>query len=768
MSQTNASTLTLPQALQLAVQHHQAGDLQQALTIYQKILQVEPNHSDALHLSGLVAYQSKNYHEALELIQKAIHVNAAEANFHNSLGSVLQKLGDLEKSAECFQKALTLQPQEARFHYNLGVVLKLQGATAPALVSFQQALTLNPNYAEALNGLAHLLREQGQFTKAIEYLQQALNLQPRFAEAHNNLGMVFFEQDKLEEATRCYQLAISINPNFAEFHNNLGNVLKQQGKLTEAMNCYQHALMLSPQLPELHYNLGSVWLTKNQWSQAIACFQQALDLNPNYAEAYNNLGIAFWNQSKLSEAIASYQHALVLRPQWAQAYNNLANALKDRGLIHEAIAAYQKALEIAPTDVIIHSNFLYALNFSTNYDAAAIFAAHQQFGQRHAASASQRHLNDTQISRRLKIGYLSADFRRHPVAYFIEPILANHHSQQFEIYCYYNSLQFDEITHRLQQKVAHFRSCVQLSDEALAEQIRQDQIDILVDLSGHIADHRILVLASKPAPIQVTYLGYPNTTGLTAIDYHLTDSYIDPEGLTESFHSEVPVRLPGSYYCYRPPLESPVVNELPALRNGYVTFGSLNSYAKLNPETLARWAEILRALPNSKLVMMTQSLEDSLTRQALEQHFKSLGISSSRLQLGSTPSPEETLKVYHQIDIALDTYPFNGATTTCEALWMGVPVVTLVGQTHVARVGLSLLATVGLLELITRTPQEYVSTCLKLAKNLTALQELRANLRSQMQSSLLMDAPVFTRQLETIYRRMWINWCLHQKGQQGG
>lgn len=753
-----SQTLTIHEALQLAVQHHQAGDLPLAQTIYQKILEVDPNNSDALHLSGLIAHHARNYREALDLIQKAVHINPHEPNFYNSLGNIFQKLGQCEKAIENFQQALAISPNEPGFHYNLGVSLKLQNNIPQAIIAYQRALALNPDYAEAHNGLGHILREQGQFAQATEHLQKALELKPRFAEAHNEMGIILLEQGHLEKAITCHQRAIAINPNMAEFHNNLGNALKKQGKFAEAVNCYRHALMLTPHVPGLHYNLGSVLLDQGQVNEAIESLYRALDLEPNYADAYNNLGIAFETLTKPTEAITSYQRALALRPQWAEAHNNLANALKDKGLVREAIASYQKAMELAPHDAIIHSNFLYILNFSRDYDATAIFKAHQQF-DRYSQASFQTYPNEPHLSRRLKIGYVSADFRRHPVAYFFEPILTHHDHQKFEIICYYNKVQTDDLTLRLQGDADHWVPCASLSDEVLAQRIRQDQIDILVDLSGHIAEHRLLVFAKKPAPIQVTYLGYPNTTGLTSIDYHITDSYIDPEGVAETLNSEIPLRMPASYYCYLPPF-SPPVNELPALKNGYITFGSFNSCPKLNSETLALWNDLLRALPNSRLVIMTPSFHDIPTRQSFEQQLVQLGIDRSRLTLGYAPSAEEVMKSYYQIDIALDTFPFNGATTTCEALWMGVPVVTLVGKTHVSRVGLSLLSSVGLTEFLTRTPQEYMNKCVSLTQDISALQSLRTTLRTRMQNSPLMDALSFTRHLERMYRRIWVDWCI--------
>jgi predicted O-linked N-acetylglucosamine transferase (SPINDLY family) len=621
-------TLTVEQAIELAIQHHNAGQLSQAEDIYHQVLQVQPNNIDALHLLGLIAAHLKHYESAIELIQKAIRINPTVPKFYHSLGKIFSEQGQLPEAIACYQRALALNPKDAEIYYYLGNALMAQG-----------------NYTEA---------------------------------------------------AKCHQQAITLNSNLAEAHNGLGNVRRYQGQLEEAIKCYQRAL--------------------------------------------------------------------TLHPQDAMAHNNLACALNDKGMLQPAREHFKQALEILPTFKEAHSNFLLSLNYIGN--PATIFSEHQRFNQQHALSLALPpfHLNDRQPHRKLKIGYLSQDFRKHSVAYFIEPILAHHDPQHFEVYGYYNNFTTDEVTQRCQQLAAHWLNCVGLSDDQLVEKITQDQIDILVDLMGHTGN-RLLVFARKPAPISITYLGYPTTTGLTAIDYRLTDNFVDPEGETEQFNAEKLLRMPHSYYCYRPEKDSPPVSDLPALRQGYLTFGSFNNYTKVSPDLLTIWFKLLTAVPNSRLFLKSSSqhLNDLVTRQTIEKQFAKAGIAAERLILAtSTPSQEAHLKTYHQVDIGLDTYPYNGATTTCEALWMGVPVVTLAGDTHASRMGSSILAAVGLPELVAQTPAEYVNICVKLASDTHYLQTLRAELRNKMQSSPLMDAPAFTRQLEALYREIWENWCNQQ------
>lgn len=689
-------TLTISQLLELALQHHQAGDLPQAETLYRQVLQMQSTHADAWHLLGVLAHQKRNYSVAVELIKKAIALNGVAPTFYNNLGNAFQELEQLTTAIECYQRALTLEPQ--------------------------------------------------------------------FAEAHNNLGNVFILQGSLIEAVACFQRALSLNPNYVNAYKNLGIALNELGKFAEAIHCYQRALGLNPNNAEVYHHLGKVFKNLAKFTEAEACYQRALELNPTSPDAYNDLGNTLQEEGKFLEAETCFRHALALDATFGEAYHNLGNLLKDHGMLEEAIKLYRQALQIKPMGVT-QSGLLFTLNYVSSYDRATLFSEHQQFNHQYVlplAHLIKPHLNQRNPGRKLKIGYVSPDFHRHSVAYFIESLLTQHDHQQFEFYYYYNNRKNDEVTQRLQSLADHWFTCIGLSDEALAERIRQDQIDILVDLAGHTGNNRLLVFAQQPAPVQVTYLGYSNTTGLTTIHYRLTDNYTDPEGVADKFSSEQLIRLPGSYFCYQPPaISNPLPNQrLPVIQNGYLTFGSFNNYAKLSLSIIAIWAQLLRLVPDSKLLVKARSLNHTATQQACQERFAKLGIPADRLILtGYAPTMTDHLSLYNQVDIALDSFPYNGATTTCETLWMGVPVVTLVGETHVARMGLSILSAVGLTELIASTEEEYLTICLKLANNIDDLQNLRANIRARMKASPLMDAPIFTRHLEEAYRQMWERWC---------
>lgn len=502
--------------------------------------------------------------------------------------------------------------------------------------------------------------------------------------------------------------------------------------------------------------------------QAEVIYREILAKQPNHSDALHLLGVIAAQVERYSIASELISRAISITNTVPNFYNSLGNALRGQGKLSEAIVQYRQALSIDPTYATAQSNILVTLNCVSDCDRATIFAEHRHFNELQAqplAASIQPHTNDRTVTRRLKIGYVSPDFYQHSVAYFIEPVLAHHDADQFEVFGYYNNIKNDPTTKRLQCAVAHWFPCASLTDEALAEKIRQDGIDILVDLTGHNNKNRLLVFARKPAPVQVSYLGYSNTTGLTTIDYRLTDNWVEPVGAADELSSEKLVRLPDSYFCYQPPQESPAVNTLPALKNGYITFGSFNNHGKISPDILAVWVSILQTLPTAKLLVKSKSLYDAPTRQALRRYFTECGIESGRLIVADyTVTTEAHLSMYHQVDIALDTYPYNGATTTCEALWMGVPVVTLSGDKHISRMGLSILSTVKLGELIAKTTTEYVDICVKLANDTALLQKVREGLREDMQESPLLDVATFTRHIEAAYREMWTTWCHRSDG----
>ena len=676
-----------------AIQYHRTGRLQEAKALYEQLHQEKPDHSDVLHLLGVVEAQLNNVPKAIELIKKAIELNPKQAAYYGNLANIYKSQQQFDKAIANYQHAVLLAPNYLDAYNQMGIIFSTLGKLSEAVSCFRQTQAIDPNNAEGHNNLGIVLRRQGKFKEAIECYEQALKLRPTYAEAHINLGIALEYQNRLGEAARCYNKAIHCNPNLSEAHNNLGNVLRLQGKLTEAAKCYE----------------------------------QALKLHPNYLDAAANLG----------------------------------GILKDRGLIDEAIQYYRQVLTNYPHVPSMHSNLVFTLNYSATLDRASILAEHEHFYQQHAANLTSLellHQNSPEPNKKLKIGYVSGDFRSHSASYFTLPILKQHNHEKFDIYCYYTENRKDQVTETIKQLADHWLDCAHFSDDALAQRIREDQIDILVDLSGHTAGNRLLVFARKPAPVQVTYMGYPSTTGIKTIDYRITDYYLDPEGTI--YGPEKPLHMPADLICYMPPDNTPSVNELPAKQKGYITFGCFNHYYKLNQPLLEVWAKILQRVPNAKLLLKSKVLaNDSETQHYLETQLLLLGIATERLIIEDADPVPQHLNAYHQIDIALDSHPYNGGTTTCEALWMGIPVVTWVGDIPPARVGLAHLSSLGLQELVAHTPEEYINICVNLANDWEQLNQLRQTLRQTMQTSPLMDATTFTQALEKRYRQVWQHWC---------
>ena len=532
------------------------------------------------------------------------------------------------------------------------------------------------------------------------------------------------------------------------------------GRLPEAEHLYRQILAQQPNHADALHLLGVIAHQVGQHDAAVELIHQALAIQPNFPGAYNNLGLALRDRGHLDEAIAAFRSAIDLKPNYPGAYSNLGNALVKKGLSAEAMAAFRQALAFQPGFHQARCNLLMAMNYDAASTPQSLFEEARLWNQLYAsafAHADTPHANDRNPERRLRIGYVSADFRKHASAHFLLPLFTHHDRHQVEIVCYAEGVRSDDITRRFQTLTQLWRSTTGLTDSQVAQRVREDQIDILVDLKLHSDLNRLLVFARKPAPVQVTWLGYPGTTGLTAMDYRLTDPYLDPPGIDEACYSETSIRLPDTFWCYDPLTDQPPVNNLPALANGWITFGSLNNFCKINDGVLRLWCQVLRQVDNSRLLLHA---DEGSHRQRTADRLTQLGVDSARLRFVGRVPLSEYRQLYSQIDIALDPFPYGGGTTTCDALWMGVPVVSLAGTTAVGRGGLSILNNTGLADLIATTPEDYVHISVALAHDLSRLADLRSTLRPRMQHSPLMDAPRFARNIETAYRQMWQKYCL--------
>jgi len=622
-------------------------------------------------------------------------------------------------------------------------------------------LEADPGEAEALHLLGAIVHQRGDYDRAIALIEKAARIEPSRADFLNTLGVAYLAMGHFADAEDCFRGALSLNPDFASAHNNLGIALRELKRPQEAEHSFHEAVRIQPEFAEAHNNRGNVLGELGRLDKAERSLRQAIRLRPDYAEAHGNLGIVLRGLRRLSEAERSASRALALKPDYAEAHNDLGVALFGLGRVHEAERSYREALSLNPALAVAQGNLAYLLNCVSGRSAAEIYAEHREFARRFCPPAESRpHRNLRDPERRLRVGYVSADLRHHSVAFFIEPVLASHDHEGFEIFCYSNSPHSDAVTARLKSLADHWREVFALSDEALSNLLRDDGIDILVDLSGFSESNRLKVFARKPAPVQATWLGYLNTTGLDTMDYRITDQNASPEGLFDACHSERLVRLPDSQWCYRPPDESPEVAPPPSAKTGQITFAVFSNPAKICAEAMELWSRLLLRVAGARLLVIANGLgsipEDFAAR------FVQSGIGKDRLRvLGSRPF-REYLAMHGQADLMLDTFPFTGGTTTCHALWMGVPVVSLAGDTATSRGGASLLGAIGLGELVAQTPDQYLELASSLAGDPARLAALRAGLRGRMLASPLMDAQRFTRNLESAYRSMWRSWCAGQ------
>jgi predicted O-linked N-acetylglucosamine transferase (SPINDLY family) len=526
---------------------------------------------------------------------------------------------------------------------------------------------------------------------------------------------------------------------------------------------FTEAHRLEPGRPEILRALAGSQMNLGRFNDAISSYQQCLARSPADAELYASLAACHFMVMELEGAVTNYRQALALATE-GRYLDGLAAAFCQQGRLEEAVAAHREALRLSPENARYHSNFLLTLQYLAEITPDSLLLKHRSWASMHESDNTPPagFSNPPDPERRLKIGYVSPDFRTHSVAYFFEGLLRSHDNKVVETFCYAVKPHRDETTVRLQRESSAWRDVSTMDDAALVEQVRADGIDILVDLAGHTAGNRLTVFAARAAPVQVTYLGYPSTTGLSRMDYRLTDERADPPG-EEAFYSEHLVRLPECFLCYQPLHQSPPVASAPMVHNGFITFGSFNNLAKINANVVALWSEILQAVPDSRLLIKNPSLTDIATAERYRAMFGTHGIAAERIELlGLVLDQQAHLDTYRRIDIALDTFPYNGTTTTCEALYMGVPVITLAGQAHAGRVGLSLLGSLGLEELIVRTPVDYVSCAVSLAMNPGRISELRHMLRERLLTSVICDADSFARKVEQAFRQIWRDWCSTQ------
>jgi predicted O-linked N-acetylglucosamine transferase (SPINDLY family) len=684
-------------ALQQALAHHQAGRFKEAEALYDAILAEQPDEMNAIYLGGVLLHQTGRHEAAIARIERAI----------------------------------AAKPEMPAFHNNLGEALRALGRQREAQTAYDRALALDANFLEAIVNRAVLAGQRGEYERAEAELRRALALAPGRAEIHNNLAVVLRARDDRAAAEAQWRTAIDLKPDYLD------------------------ALL----------NLGASHLARLDGG-ALAIFERAQELAPDSIDAAVGLARTYRLLDRTDRAEEILKQALERKPDSTYALAEYAGLMMRLDRLGEAAAILERTADSIRADdpagaMALEQQRLMGMLYLSEVDAATMRAEYARWNERYAAPlARQRrsHGNDRDPARRLRLGYVSGDFKEQVVSlYYFRGVMRAHDRRQFEVTLYANLARADAITRQLQLRADRWRDIRNLTSEAQANLIREDAIDVLVDLSGHSADNCLTAFAYRPAPVQVSWLGYPGTTGVAAIDWRISDAICDPPE-EDALSAERVWRLPG-FHCFAPLRAAPSVAALPSADRRPFTFASFNNLMKVSNAAAGLFASALAAVPGSRLLLRGGLKTDDSTRARITARIAAHGVDATRVSvLQTTAEPEDALATYGEIDLALDTFPYSGTTTTLDALWMGVPVVTLAGDRHSARVSASLMSQIGLPEFVARTPDEFVAIAAAWATRKTELAALRASLRARLQESRLLDFQRFTRELEDAYRGMWREW----------
>jgi protein O-GlcNAc transferase len=740
-----ASATRLSQAIEL----HRQGKLEEAETIYAAILEQEPRNADVHQFLGLIALRRGDLDGAIARISRAVQLKPKVGVYHFNLGLAQQRRGDNPEAIASYRRAVTLQPDLAEAHNNLGNALRECGEIAAALESSRRAVTLRPTYAEAHVNLGSALQAMGRLEEAAASVHRALGLAPNLAAAHRTLGDILQLQGKFEAAVPVYERALQLEPQQPAVYLNLGSALQTLGRVAEAVAAYQRVLELQPESVEALNNLGNAYLTVGDRPAAEAFYRRTLDRDPNFALAWNNLGVVLQQNGQLDDARDAYDRSCAIRAD-ADAHNNLGLLLPIFGEVDAALQHFRQAIEQRPDFITAYRNLMGVMLYGSEGER---FGVAREFGRRYGAGVTRREFRNLRDEgRRLKIGYVSSDFYEHPVGRNLEPVLAGRDRKRFEVVLYAEVAREDATSARLKGLVEVWRNTVGQTDAQVASQVLADGIDVLVLLAGRFDRNRPLVASHRSAPVQVSFHD-PGTSGVAGMDYLIADPVLVPRKPQEQFTERV-VRLP--WFYIHAPLAEVAVGEPPSLRTGRVTFGSFNNPAKVSAEVLGLWRRVLEAVPGSVLRVR---FKNWFGNAGLRARFEA-GLGASRVEFETSDAVlEEHLGSYNGIDVALDPLPFTGSTTTFEALWMGVPVVTRLGESMAGRWSGSMLRSLGLGELVAASADDYVRIAAALAVDAGRRAELRRTLRERVRRSPLCDGTGRARQLERLYRALWRRWC---------
>src|SRR5579864_4721546 len=734
------------------------GRLAQAIEHYRRAVSLQPDYPEAHNNLGNALREARQPQASMLSCAQAIELRPGYAEAYNNLGNALQDLGELEAAAASYGKAVALRPAYAQAHNNLGNVQRAQGRLDEAIESYRQAVSLMPQLRMAHHSLGLALRERGALAEAIGSLRRGLGGED--ANAHNSLGCALRDAGELEEAVTQFEAAVALDPKLAIAHCKIGRALRRQKKYDAAIVSCQRALELDPRLGEAYSNLGNAYHELQKHEAAELSYRHALELNPDDAVVQDELTTVLLKLEKLEEAMVSSNKAMSLVTPTARMYINLGDILRAQGDVDRSAAVYRQAIQLAPDRVEAYNRLLFNLAGSPNTSAEAFHEEAVRFGDLMAEHARPwRHSPPVSgEARALRVGFMSGDLRLHPIGIFLESVCAHLDSARVQLVAYSTCEIEDDITARLKPYFSGWHALHHLSTEAAAQKVYDDRIDILVDLSGHTGFTGIPVFAWKPAPVQVTWIGFFATTGCKAIDYVLGDRHVLPESEASHF-VEKPWRLPDSYLCFTPPEPEVKIGPLPMLTNDGVTFGCFGKHIKLNDNVIAVWSRLLHAVSGSRLFLKSPGSNVKDIWRSTVKRFASHGIEAGRLILEAGSPRAEYLNAYNRVDITLSPFPYPGGTTTAEALWMGSPVLCMKGDRFVTHICESLLHTAGLEDWIAENEEDYIARAVAFSADRERLRRLRAGLRAQVLASPLCDAQRFARNLEDAFQGMWVKYC---------
>jgi predicted O-linked N-acetylglucosamine transferase (SPINDLY family) len=846
----------IAQHLNRALEHHRAGRFNDARTLYELVLQSEPEHSDALHFLGLLSCQTRNHDEGIRLMersiavrpeavyfnnygnmlmevdrlndaidsyQQAIRLNAQYpdaynnlgyalyqakqpeasmracvnaiklqpdyAEAYNNLGNALQDMSNLDEAAASYCKVIELKPDHALAFNNLGNVMFAKGDAQTAIQCFRKAVALKPDLRDAHHSLGALLREHGDAAEALESLRLALD--PADADAHNTFGCGLRDAGKLKEAEQAFRNALAIDAELAVAHFNLAGVLRDLGELDDAETSFREAIRIDSDFAQAHRQLGTLLTRVGRYAEALPFCEQAVRIDLESSPAYRELAEVYWKLGKRPAAILSFRHALELAPGddwlWCRLatalcedrqldealdainkafslgepagvkYLVLGDVLTERGAIEESLEKHLKALELGVEPMQVYARLLFTMPGSPSYSATEIREHAVRYG-RIAADAAKPFTHAPSVydgSRPLRVGFVSGDFRQHPVGIFLESIMRHLDRTRIEPIAYVTfSDAEDAVTERLRPHFAAWHKMDRKNAEEAARKIHDDKLDILIDLSGHTAYSGLPAFAWRPAPVQASWLGYFGTTGCEFIDYFVGDPFTLPQN-EEAHFVEKLWRLPDSYLCFTPPAVAPDVGPLPMERNGFVTFGFFGKLVKLTDDVVALWSRILHRVPGSKLFLKAYGLGADYLQYRTIERFMAHDIGADRLILEGESQRFEYFDAYNRVDIVLSPFPYPGGTTTAEGLWMGAPVLSLRGDRFLSHICESLQQAAGLGEWVAADRETYLEKAAAFAADPARLAALRAGLREQVRVSPMCDAPRFAGNLVDAFHQMW-------------